>query len=283
VVVDGRLVTGQNPASATGVAEAVVRVLGGDQVTAEWVTVGGAMDAYLARPARPGRYPSVVIAFQLFGLDAHVRALADRVAALGYLAIVPDLYHRTEPRAELAMDEGGRRRGFALLRRLTRDEVLRDVASTVEYLRRAAGVGQAHTHHRLSILWEWRGGYAEGLDHARQALDLFPYCQQSLTLHQELGDREGQASTWDSLGYAHHHLGHHAQARACYQHALTLYRDLGRLYEEANTLTKLGETHHTTGNHQAARTAWQHALTILTDIDHPDADTVRTKLHHLDT
>src|SRR6266511_4007964 len=156
-----------------------------------------AMDAYLARPARPGRYPSVVIAFQLFGLDAHVRSLADRVAALGYLAIVPDLYHRTEPRAELAMDEGGRRRGFALLRRLTRDEVLRDVASTVEYLRRAAG--------------------------------------------------DGQASTWDSLGYAHHHLGHHAQARACYQHALTLYRDLGRLYEEANTLTKLGETHRTTG------------------------------------
>ena len=31
-----------------------------------------------------------------------------------------------------------------------------------------------------------------------------------------------------------------------------------------------------------ARTAWQQALTILDDLDHPDADTVRTKLHHLE-
>jgi hypothetical protein len=41
---------------------------------------------------------------------------------------------------------------------------------------------------------------------------------------------EGQAAAWDSLGYAHHHLGRHAQAVTCYLHALDLVRDLGNSY-----------------------------------------------------
>jgi tetratricopeptide (TPR) repeat protein len=173
-------------------------------------------------------------------------------------------------------------------------------------------VGQARAHRALGYLW-WRQGRPElALDHAQRALTLFraaghrrgqadafnsvgwchallgdhqqalTHCQQGLTLHQELGDRQGEALTWDSLGYAHHHLAHHTHAADCYQHALDLFRDIGDRYEEATTLTHLGDTHHATGNPTAARTAWQHALDILTDLDHPDADTVRAKIHHLD-
>ena len=103
-------------------------------------------------------------------------------------------------------------------------------------------------------------------------------CQQALTLFQELGDRDGQAATLDSLGYANHHLGQHTQAIDCYQHALDLERNLGDRYGEAETLTHLGDTHHAAGDPQAARDAWQHALIILDDLSHPDADQVRTKL-----
>jgi tetratricopeptide (TPR) repeat protein len=180
-------------------------------------------------------------------------------------------------------------------------------------LHRQAGdqAGQAHTHLNLAYLWERRGRPAQALDHARQALDLYraaghqagqaqalnavgwchallgdhrqalTYCQQALTLFQELGDRAGQAATWDSLGYAHHHLGHHTQAVICYQHALDLVRELGDRYYESLAFTHLGDTHHAVGNPTAARDAWQHALTILDDLDHPDADTVRAKLHDL--
>jgi tetratricopeptide (TPR) repeat protein len=105
---------------------------------------------------------------------------------------------------------------------------------------------------------------------------------QALTLHQQLGNHLGQAHTWDSLGYAHHHLGHRTQAITCYQHAIDLFRDLGGRYDEAATLTRLGDTHHATGNTDAARDAFQQALTILTDLDHTDAEAVRTKLHQLD-
>jgi tetratricopeptide (TPR) repeat protein len=173
-------------------------------------------------------------------------------------------------------------------------------------------VGQAHAHHTLSQLWERRGRPDRGLDHARQALTLYQaadhrhgqahalnavgwyhallgehtqaltYCQQALTLHQQLGDRDAAATTWDSLGYAHHHLNHHTQAVDCYQHALTLSRDLGDRYEEATTLTRLGDTHHAAGQPGQARTAWTTATDILTELDHPDADTVRAKLATLD-
>jgi tetratricopeptide (TPR) repeat protein len=167
---------------------------------------------------------------------------------------------------------------------------------------------QAHTHHNLSYLWERRGNYPQALDHAQQALTLhqatghqqgqahalnsvgwfhallgdyqqaLTACQQALTLLQELGDRAGQAGTWDSLGYAHHHLGHHTHALTSYHYAITLFRDLGDRYNEADTLTRLGDTHHATGNHHAAHDAWQQALTILDELNHPDADQLRTKL-----
>lgn len=133
VVTDGRLVTGQNPASARGVAEAVVSAL-------SWVSLGG-MRAYVARPRVPGSYPGVVVAHQLFGVTADIREAADRIAALGYVAIAPDFYHRAEPGVELAADDAGRERGFALMNTLTREGVLADVRAAMDYLGTVRPVG----------------------------------------------------------------------------------------------------------------------------------------------
>jgi hypothetical protein len=58
--------------------------------------------------------------------------------------------------------------------------------------------------------------------------------------------------------------------------------DLGDRYYEADTLVRLGDTHLAADNPDGARTAWQRALDILTELDHPDADTVRAKHHGLD-
>jgi hypothetical protein len=64
-------------------------------------------------------------------------------------------------------------------------------------------------------------------------------------------------------------------------YALRLYRDLTDRYYESDTLTHLGDTHLAVGDPDAARAAWRQALTILDDLDHPDAQNVRAKLHHL--
>jgi tetratricopeptide (TPR) repeat protein len=173
-------------------------------------------------------------------------------------------------------------------------------------------IGQAHSHLCLAGQWERQDRPDQALDHSRQALDLYraaghrrgqanalnsagwdhallgnhtqalAHCEQALTLLRQLGDRYGEAHTWDSLGYIHHHLDHHTRAADCYQRALDLYRDIGDRYYEADTLTHLGDTQHAAGNPDAARTAWQQALKVLTDLDHPDADTVHTRLNSLD-
>ena len=101
----------------------------------------------------------------------------------------------------------------------------------------------------------------------------------ALPLHQKVGNQDGEAGTWSSLGYAHHHLGRYAEAEVCHQRALDLYRDLGNRRMEARVLAHLGDTHRAAGSPAAARHAYRQALAILTDLDdHPDAGTVRGKL-----
>jgi tetratricopeptide (TPR) repeat protein len=173
-------------------------------------------------------------------------------------------------------------------------------------------VGLAHTHLGLGQLWERRGRPDRALAHAQQArvryraaghrrghanalnavgwyqvlhgdyADALTHCQLALTLHQQLGDRDGEAAAWDSLGYAHHHLNHHPQAVDCCRRSVTLYRELGDRYYEAVSLTHVGDIQHAAGQPDQARTTWTAALELLSDLDHPDAGTVRDKLRELD-
>jgi DNA-binding SARP family transcriptional activator/tetratricopeptide (TPR) repeat protein len=171
--------------------------------------------------------------------------------------------------------------------------------------------GQANTHNNIAILWERRGEPARGLEHARQAFDLFKAaghlvgqanalnnvgwfqallgdykealaaCEESLSLHRQLGNLLGQAGTLDSLGYVHHQSGDHAEALTCYGQALRLHRELGDRYYEADSLVRLGDTYGMSGAPEAAGRAYTQALSILTELDHPDADTVKGKLDKL--
>jgi hypothetical protein len=63
------------------------------------------------------------------------------------------------------------------------------------------------------------GQVAESDEHFHRALDLFG----------DRGNRHGEASAWDTVGYVNHHLGAHAHADAtAYQRAPSTYLPRGR-------------------------------------------------------
>lgn len=67
-------------------------------ITTETITLtvdGSSMPAYVARPSTPSK--SGVLVFQeAFGVNSHIRDVADRFARAGYTAVAPALYHRTD-------------------------------------------------------------------------------------------------------------------------------------------------------------------------------------------
>ena len=57
-------------------------------------TADGKMPAYLCRPAAGGPHPGVVVVMEAFGLNRHIKDVAERIAREGYVAMAPDLYYR---------------------------------------------------------------------------------------------------------------------------------------------------------------------------------------------
>jgi carboxymethylenebutenolidase len=108
---------------------------------------GGKFEAYCAVPEGAGPWPGVVLFQEIFGINDNMRGLAEKVAGAGYVAVVPDMFWRLEPRFE-RKDESGLADGMALAQRFDWDRGRADIASTLAHLRampecngRVGGVG----------------------------------------------------------------------------------------------------------------------------------------------
>ncbi len=89
-------------------------------------------DAYLARPDRP-RAPGVLVLHDMFGLHGVIRAVADRFAKLGYVALVPNMFWRSENAGALAYDQHSL--AWPRLNAVDLDVVSADMTSAVRWLR----------------------------------------------------------------------------------------------------------------------------------------------------
>jgi carboxymethylenebutenolidase len=61
------------------------------------VSDGSSMDCYVARPADSSSHPGIMVFQEAFGVNSHIRNLCERFAAESYVAIAPELFHRTAP------------------------------------------------------------------------------------------------------------------------------------------------------------------------------------------
>jgi carboxymethylenebutenolidase len=93
---------------------------------------GGRFDAFCALPDS-GSGPGILLFQEIFGINDNMRGLAERLAAQGYVVLVPDMFWRIEPRFE-RQGEAGLADAFAVVQRFDFAAAIGDIESTHAHL-----------------------------------------------------------------------------------------------------------------------------------------------------
>ena len=99
---------------------------------------GHRLAAYVATPASTPRGGLVVVQ-EIFGVNSHIRAVADGFAVDGYLAIAPALFDRVERGVEIGYTPEDIQRGRALKEACTADKAMLDIRCAVASLQSRLG------------------------------------------------------------------------------------------------------------------------------------------------
>jgi carboxymethylenebutenolidase len=96
--------------------------------------------AYRADP--PGKpRGGLVVVQEIFGVNSHIRGVADGFAADGYVAIAPALFDRTERGVDIGYSQPEIDRGRAIMQKLSMDAALLDVTAAMQAIASAGKIG----------------------------------------------------------------------------------------------------------------------------------------------
>jgi carboxymethylenebutenolidase len=101
---------------------------------------GHEFSAWLAAPAGKPR-GAVVVIQEIFGVNAHVRAVADSYAAEGYVAIAPAVFDRIRRGIELGYTPDTMKEGFGYAQQLQPEKTLLDLGASIAVVKHAGRVG----------------------------------------------------------------------------------------------------------------------------------------------
>ncbi|MCU0941604.1 MAG: dienelactone hydrolase family protein [Hydrogenophaga sp.] len=105
---------------------------------------GHRFPAYVARPAGKAR-GGIVVLQEIFGVNSHIRSVADGYAAAGYLAVAPSTFSRAgQAGLELGYTEADMKEGFGLktaVESLPAPGVLADIQAAIDHAAQAGRVG----------------------------------------------------------------------------------------------------------------------------------------------
>ncbi len=124
-----------------------------ESLTAETITISGhngdQIEAYVARPGDVETFGGVVVIHHMPGYDTSTKEITRKFAANGYLAVMPNLYHRDAPGASpddaaaTARSKGG----------VPDERLIGDVAGAAEFLR-----GQPGCNGKIGVIGYCSGG-----------------------------------------------------------------------------------------------------------------------------
>jgi carboxymethylenebutenolidase len=109
-----------------------------DTVRTEYVTLhvadGTTMNSCVAAPAGDGKLPGLLVFQEAFGVNPHIRDVTQRFAKAGYVAIAPELFHRTAPGFE--GDYNNFQACMPHMQALTPDGLTRDAQAAFDWLQK---------------------------------------------------------------------------------------------------------------------------------------------------
>jgi carboxymethylenebutenolidase len=95
---------------------------------------GHELEAYVAIPESDPTAGLVVVQ-EIFGINAHIRSVADGYAKDGFLAIAPALFDRYEYGVELGYEGEDMQRALSFVKKLDIDAAVQDIAAALDYVR----------------------------------------------------------------------------------------------------------------------------------------------------
>ena len=139
--------------------------------TVQLNTSDGRMEAFVAQPKEGGSYPGVVVIQEAFGVNGHMKKVTERVAAEGYVAICPDIYHRESERVIPFSDMA---KAIATLQRVQDPKAMEDVGAAIAHLKSQSNVKAGS----LGVIGFCMGGrltYLSAAHHANDVKCAVPY------------------------------------------------------------------------------------------------------------
>jgi carboxymethylenebutenolidase len=82
-----------------------------------------------------GSGPGLILLQEIFGVNEYLRAVGQRLAALGYVSLAPDLFWRQEPGVDLPHDESAMGKGMGLAQGFDADKGSEDLGASLQFLR----------------------------------------------------------------------------------------------------------------------------------------------------
>ncbi len=117
-------------------------------VTTSWTPItghAGSFDAFLALPPA-GSGPGLLLLQEIFGVNEHIRAVAEQYALDGFVVLAPDVFWQQQRRLDIGYTPEDIQRGRAMAMATDRAALQRDLADAAQALRarsevRGRGIG----------------------------------------------------------------------------------------------------------------------------------------------
>ncbi|MFY8083263.1 MAG: dienelactone hydrolase family protein [Rubrivivax sp.] len=144
-----------------------------------WIDIAPGFAGYLALPPA-GRGPGLVLFQEIFGVNEHIRAVAEQYAQDGFVVLAPDCFWRDAPRVELGYVGDDWQRALSLMKAYKPQDALADIGSAVQALRArpevAGGKTGGKTGGRVGAIGYCMGGRLAYLAAATAGVDAAVPC-----------------------------------------------------------------------------------------------------------